>query len=61
MANTYYSFICHLSFKESQGFLEIPRKVLKAFKHSTLASIFTSLEIFTLNLALKLEGFQGYP
>ena len=61
LANTYYSFICHLSFKEFRGFLEKPWKVLKAFKHLTLASIFTSLEIFTLNLALKLEGFQGYP
>ena len=45
------------NFEDSLKFLE----KLKAFMHSTLALVFTFLENFTLNLALKFEGFQGKP
>ena len=47
------------NFKEFQGFLEIPWKILKVFKCSTLDLILTHLENVTLILALKFEVFRG--
>ena len=45
--------------KEFQGFLEIPRKILKVLKCSTLDLILTHLENVTLILALKFKVFRG--
>ena len=50
---------CLKNFKEFQGFLEIPWKILKVFKCSTLDLILTHLENVTLILALKFEVFRG--
>ena len=47
--------------KELQGFLQIPRKILKVFKLSTLALILTTLDNASLVLPWSLSVFQGYP